>query len=96
MKNQLDIIISAVIFVIALMVAGAFFAMKRQVVKPAPPTAPTLTAVKAPNPQPEMTNGLQLTTGSSNARGGGGGGFPGAAGFPGGGTGGRRGGGKGG
>lgn len=71
MKNQLDLIISGTIFVIALVVAGAFFATKRQVTKPPAPTAPTLTAVKAPNPMPEMTNGLQLTTANSGARGGG-------------------------
>lgn len=76
MKNQLDLIISGTIFVIALIVAGAFFATKRQVTKPAAPTPPTLTAVKAPNPMPEMTNGLALAGGTS------GGGGRGAAGGP--------------
>lgn len=86
MKNQLDVIISSVIFVIALIVAGAFFATKRQVVKPAPPTAPTLTAIKVPSPQPEMVNGLPLTSSANGASAAGGppSGFPGGGGFSGG------------
>jgi hypothetical protein len=69
MKNSLDVIISCVVLVIALIVSGACFASKRTVVKPTDPAMPKLDAMAMPSIKPAMDNGLNL--GGSKSAGGG-------------------------